>query len=119
MNYEEMSDFEINLKVANIVKDEWINVSRKSGSETCLHIIDSNGAIGHTKQSYIDYCNSPSDAWSIIVENKISIQSQGSNSNLWCAFWHSEPEFNYVSPKPLRAAMICFLKMKDAESKND
>ncbi|CAM0039763.1 hypothetical protein VPHK459_0020 [Vibrio phage K459] len=54
------------------------------------------------------------DAWSIIVESKISIQSQGSNSNLWCAHWHNNDEVKHVSPNPLRAASICFLKLTDA-----
>ena len=120
MNYEEMIDFEINLKVANLVRDEWINVSRKEGSETCLHIIDSNGATGHTKHSYVDYCNNPSDAWPIIVENNISLEldkdclaeayileTYASNSK--------SDRISVVDDNPLRAAMICFLKMKDAE----
>lgn len=119
MNYEEMIDFEINLKVANLVRDEWINVSRKEGSETCLHIIDSNGATGHTKHSYVDYCNNPSDAWPIIVENGISLvwmnaevsyyEAHGINEEIWDEDWQSQ------HPNALRAAMICFLKMKDAE----
>ena len=116
MNYEEMSDFKINLKVANLVRDEWINVSRKEGSETCLHIIDSNGAIGHTKHSYVDYCNNPNDAFPIIVENKIDIKHYIGGCE--CAIVDDktvEDLFLTSHKNPLRAAMICFLKMKDAE----
>ncbi|MGQ6015105.1 phage protein NinX family protein [Serratia sp. IR-2025] len=74
-----------------------------------------NGRIQGTK----DYCNNPADAWPIIKENAISL----------CAYRRENPEMNAVSwlgadsfcknmtrdDNPLRAAMIVFLMMKDAE----
>ncbi|WP_417764654.1 phage protein NinX family protein [Shewanella chilikensis] len=102
MKYEEMSDGAINLEVHYVAND------------TPRH-----HAVIMTK----DYCNNPSDAWPIIIENKITIDPEGS---AWkfdesSADWHYEDGvFNNVQchNKPLRAAMICFLKMKGAECKN-
>ncbi|MGW0940909.1 phage protein NinX family protein, partial [Streptomyces sp. NPDC002666] len=67
-----------------------------------------------------DYCNNPADAWPIITENNISLifdnpSSVMATSN--CVGWHSdeEPPIHSSSNNPLRAAMIVFLMMKDAE----
>lgn len=96
-NYSEMSDFEINKLVAI-----YLGVKpRKTISFICQE-----------KDIYPDYCNNPSDAWPIIVENKICI-------NNFCKFgWCSDSEHgDYVyHDNPLRAAMIVYLMMKDGEN---
>jgi hypothetical protein len=94
MNYDQMSDFEINVKV---------------------HIL--NGGLNNNDPTP-NYCNNPSDAWPLIVENKINI-----NWFLTCD--KSEPfvcaglsAFNPREAKhpdnPLRAAMVVYLKMKES-----
>lgn len=98
MNYEEMNDGEITWRVHHIV-----NKVPKGHATICI----------------ADYCNNPSDAWPIIVENGISLvwmnaevsyyEAHGINEEIWDEDWQSQ------HPNALRAAMICFLKMKDAE----
>lgn len=90
-NYEEMSDGAINLEVHYLAND-----------------IPKHHAVILTK----DYCNNPSDAWPIIIENKICINAYGSGDG-----WSSTTDTSFFvdDDNPLRAAMICFLKMKDNE----
>jgi len=106
MNYEEMSDFEINKAVSSKFRKVW--------TWKCEVFL----SMSSTKP--FDPCNNPSDAWPIIVDNKITVDSKG-------AAWvhdvsvddiHYEDGIGcdaYCDGKPLRAAMICFLKVRDAE----
>ena len=106
MNYEDMSDFEVNSKVA-------MRLGRSVSSEhECIKtgacfILTSLAGV----RVEFNPCNNPSDAWSIIVENELSLwkvldewESSSCNGNI-----------QYSDNNPLRAAMICFLKMKDTE----
>lgn len=102
MNYEQMSDFEINKSVA-----ELLSVNLGVGS------IESGCVVWDESFNEIDYCNNPSDAWPIITENHIHI-CFGSELTTAKAFTCTEL-VEVVDKNPLRAAMICFLKMKDAE----
>ena len=103
MNYEEMSDYKINRKVLWLTRGENVVAYKDRKSP--------DGVLCHGMQGVFDPCNNPSDAWPIIVENKISI---GSSSDAWIS--GSRIFGTQVLDKnPLRAAMICFLKMKDAE----
>lgn len=124
MNYEEMSDFEINKCVAEAAGMElssdhsgaYVGVVRRS--------IGSRPNYGH-----VNYCNNPSDAWTIIVKNKIRISPvmhmSDDNGEYICngmweagtlwgddgAFYNSK--YNEASNEnPLRAAMIVFLMMQ-------
>lgn len=87
-NYEDMSDFDINCRVhAEVMQISGLNSFKAK-----------------------DYCNNPSDAWPIIVDNEISINSWALSDG-WRAdrFGHFDTE----DDKPLRAAMIVFLKMNE------
>ena len=108
MNYEEMSDFEINKAVSGKFRKVWT-----WGGEVFL-------SMASTKP--FDPCNNPSDAWPIIVENEITVAKTKSFDE-WEAYGGGY-EVNYdheiescmgsefMDKNPLRAAMICFLKMK-------
>lgn len=72
------------------------------------------------------YTTNPSDAWPIIIENKIAIIPDSADGE-WVAFneftlyegdwmFASDPERHVNGSNPLRAAMIVFLMMKDAEN---
>lgn len=95
MNYEEMSDNEINLSIH-------------------LYFYQlSDGSLIY------DYCNNPSDAWPIIVENKISTFYTGEGVYGWAAssdvfeFYSKGKQIHQFDKNPLRAAMIVFLKMQE------
>ncbi|EMX8465054.1 DUF2591 family protein [Serratia marcescens] len=100
-DYSNMSDFEINAAVATVKFGNW----------------ESNADIYPLITSKrIDYCNNPADAWPIIIENKISIISMYSGGDSWQVDAGEDEEFVlHQQSNPLRAAMIVFLMMKDAE----
>lgn len=126
MNYEEMSDFEINNLVASaLLHDErhwstWISNNPKLG---IVWFVDES----NNKVIEFDPCNNPSDAWPIIVENKISIKHDivrySADSLVYSKqfddgfkiFRHEGKIGDTSSRAALRAAMICFLKMKDSQ----
>ncbi len=131
MRYKDMSDFEINKLVAkNVFNDhEWVCVSSRSDGEFVASLVN------YTQEKF-DPCNSSSDAWPIIVENNISMLADSdyaldrhlrkfklnfTGRYVASAFPVMSDGFNgdevqSIDKNPLRAAMICFLKMKDAES---
>lgn len=102
MDYSQLSDFEINSAVSMALLD-------KSANPSSRYV-----AIG-------DYCNNPADAWPIIVDNEISLNSY---SGTW------EASYEYDAPigafgtdelvtkavegkNPLRTAMIAFLMKRE------
>ncbi|AUR95156.1 NinX [Vibrio phage 1.201.B._10N.286.55.F1] len=121
MNCEDMSDFEINKRA--------------------LHFAIASGLIAYWDRTFYEYekvfyhvglevkefdpCNNPSNAWPIMMDNNIFIAPtrddfefkymtkcliNGSAGLAWTS------RFTSYSDNPLRAAMICFLKMKGAEN---
>ena len=101
MNYNELTDFEIN----KLVAIKWLPerqhdfIKEKNDRHEGMQVF-------HLGEVY-DPCNNPSDAWPIILENEISIIPNGGN---WAATnsiaWHD-------CDNPLRAAMIVYLMMGD------
>lgn len=109
MNYEDMSDPEINKAVADALGlkttsqyDDFIAVRKK----------------GFGQWVEVDYCNNPSDAWPIIFHSQISLTSPNSfgTEEIWDAEYFIPKNTGEVisenNKNPLRAAMIVFLKMK-------
>ncbi len=107
--YTEMSDFEINKLVAESFG---------------LKVLFTNSGLGRVyldneDQSKFDPCNNPSDAWPIILEYKIGIDTsgiKGDEDRLWWAelTFDVYGDNHYAEDKnPLRAAMIVYLMMGD------
>ena len=106
MNYEEMSDLQINLLVANAIG---VDAAENSGAVY--------GAVKHGGDNVVsvigvvDYCNNPSDAWPIIVANRINVYaSEGPDFMPWMAGCGGIMVSN---KNPLRAAMIVFLMVQE------
>ena len=126
MNYDEMSDFEISHRIAEILGLYWMmNPSHQlndSGSWIYGEEPKDKAVIA---VKLPDYCNDPSAAWPVIVGNDIALTpiyscrpDTGTHelNGRWRASTGEFSEyFEYESSKPLRAAMIVFLKMKEAE----
>jgi len=117
INYDEMSDAQINKAIAH-----------KLGVVLFMGIKDNGcGDLAPVTGGTVNYCNHPSDAWPIIIDNHISIShemARYSASSLvydkkyekgFNIFKHDGPMADISSNAALRAAMICFLKMKDDE----
>ncbi|HBC6084186.1 TPA: DUF2591 domain-containing protein [Proteus mirabilis] len=96
--YTELSDFEINKKVAEkLGLDYW-------GAEPNIYVDD-----------YIySPCANPIQAMPIIIENKIGL-SPMYHSNKWTADC-LDYDFMSVNKNPYRGAMEVFLMMKDTEN---
>lgn len=108
--YTELSDFEINKKVA-------INVG---GFALSLMVFDDrNGVvkknipnIGSRVFTEFNPCNNPADAMPIIIENKIAMNPK---DDIWqCGSGWTVAE----NKNPLRACMEVFLMKKDAENES-
>ncbi len=123
--YSDKSDFEINKAVAIARGAEPFHNDGFKKSTGYFHkdavIIKAKFKIGA-----FDPCNNPADAMPIIIENKIAVAYDKLYEN-WCAHVGSvmgdgdwdysiEPAINYCDDNYYRAAMICFLMMKDAEN---
>ncbi len=120
MNYEEMSDFEINAAVASIVTDGDVIEKHNMANAPTEHGVQVIYKVG-VHGEYFDYCNNPSDAWPIIVENEIDLTSPTSNgTEEWQAVKFTPTglgsEISCYSANPIRAAMIVFLMMKENQN---
>lgn len=109
--YTELSDFEINLKVARIrLTDGNYGWCAHTGLVK-RYVTDDKGLC-----MIYDPCNNPADAMSIIIENLISLMadmSEDRGSAWWCASDISNSFTSNYKSNPLRAAMEVFLMMRD------
>lgn len=117
MNYEEMSNSEINQAITALIFDceEW----PLSECGKYFYHCGVDGA-GFFEKEVADYCNNPSDAWPIIFSSRIML-------NPYCAdeLWKAEVPCGFdglfkeyatcYHRNPLRAAMIVFLMMRDEQ----
>ncbi len=113
-NYDDMSDFEVNSKISSIVHTNCFHLGGNGNGVFVSKSTDRYDLV-NIKNSNFDPCNNPSDAWPIIVNNKISIDFWG---ELWGADIQCDYEiaFEHEDRNPLRAAMICLLKSKGFEN---
>lgn len=106
MNYEELSDFEINKRVAEYLGfvifaecDDWFSVLKHHKASS---------------DSEFDPCNNPADAWPIITE--MMNDSHVFTISDIAILWHGESDSDDVIIEceyPLRAFMICYLMMQE------
>ena len=108
MNYEKLSDFEINKAVAKLLGVEVQEWNGKIFGGIDRNIDNVTSVVG-----VIDYCNNPSDAWPIINRERIGVYpSEGPEFMPWIA---AKNAISVTDKNPLRAAMIVYLMMKDEE----
>lgn len=120
MNYEEMSDFEINEAVSMFIpfNDCQWKETENDMVFICEHPINEPSRC--TDREEFNPCNSPDDMWPLIVENEIGLNPPMS--------WETDPEweaktfnedgsdeYNNIHTNPLRAAAIVFLKMQESK----
>lgn len=119
MNYEEMSDKELGVKVTIAIiklKQTGIKSIEHNVNQGCIWI----ETIGFHSYPIIDI-NNPADAWPIIVENEISLhwnwveKDKCTAIGVKCETASLGKRYSNVEctlDNPLRAAMIVFLKMQ-------
>ncbi|HEJ7006124.1 TPA: phage protein NinX family protein [Serratia marcescens] len=107
-DYSQVPDYEINARVGESLG----MTAHFIEHDGRVKFRDEKGRIQGTK----DYCNNPADAWPIIVANEIGVvPSKSSNTYAWDLRVGMLKGIKHVDDNPLRAAMIVFLMMKDAE----
>lgn len=111
MNYSEMSDFEINKLVAEALGLTPLQPESDAIEKVYLQ--------GFASVYFRDYCNTPSDAFPIIFENKIT--TYWAFDDMWKAEINNQGvtgpfvKFDMVDKNPLRAAMIVYLYLKEGQ----
>ncbi|MBJ9866325.1 phage protein NinX family protein [Citrobacter amalonaticus] len=104
MDYSQLSDFEINCKVAYHI-----------GLKT----------VERAEEGEFNPCANPSDAYPIITENKISTMWMTAEKE-WCAWsegdleegcweWENVPDYYFCGESLFRTAMVVFLMMQDTK----
>lgn len=106
MDYSQLSDFEINKLVAQ--EKQYPLKSTQHFGDAGLSIV----ILEHGYPSHFDPCHNPADAWPIIEKQLIRIVPVviGEKTQWVC----SRDIHASASENPLRAAMIVFLMMQDA-----
>ncbi|MCN0257617.1 DUF2591 family protein [Salmonella enterica] len=126
MDYSQLSDFEINVAVFEAIHNG--SPDYKEGENGAMVFISFEGDIVNgdaveveVERGSFNPCENPADAWPIITENNISIILD--NPSMPCATDNARDLFDDAGPNvgvaydnPLRAAMIVFLMMQDANN---
>ncbi len=116
MSYSEISDFEINKAVGEVVLEgKWACKPGAAGNTTDSWYYGSRDAFADPLPLLPDYCNSWADAGPIILANKITISApmEYDQPAEWLAYPSSDSDICISHPNPLRAAMTAFLVMKE------
>ena len=113
MDYEAMSDHDINKAVAEALD---VDVDVCTVTDFIGGIDNSRELLCIKSGPWINYCNNPSDAWPIIEDNRISI-CFGVQTDAVSAQdgWGNNYTKIEDRTKARRACMITFLKMKEQE----
>ncbi|EME7283536.1 DUF2591 family protein [Escherichia coli] len=126
MDYSQLSDFEINVAVFEAIHNG--SPDYKEGENGDMVFVSFEGDIVNgdaveveVERGSFNPCVNSADAWPIITENNISIILD--NPSMPCATDNARDLFDDAGPNvgvaydnPLRAAMIVFLMMQDANN---
>ncbi|EBU9648090.1 protein ninX [Salmonella enterica subsp. enterica serovar Muenster] len=131
MDYSQLSDFEINVAVFEAIHNG--SPDYKEGENGAMVFISFEGDIVNgdaveveVERGSFNPCANPADAYPIITENKISTMWMTAEKE-WCAWsggdleegcweWRNIPDYCFCGESPLRAAMIVFLMMQEANN---
>ena len=108
--YRDKSDFEINLRVAQIIfTDSEYDVIKQS-----MEVVKFQNGNGKGTCHAFDPCNKPADAMPIVLENKIDLTHLV--GDMVCA---KHKEYWCIRKNPYRAGCEVYLMMKDAENETN
>lgn len=119
-DYRKMSDFEINKAVAIALGAKQVDCYENGDRCAIYYELGGEAITVRRGQALLNEqfnpCNDPSDAWPIIVENKINIEWHEWKGGEFKPYaLNNETMKSGYDDKPLRAAMIVFLMMKGTE----
>ncbi|HCY1989899.1 phage protein NinX family protein [Escherichia coli] len=121
MDYSQLSDFEINVKVFEAIHNG--SPDYKEGENGDMVFVSFEGDIVNgdaveveVERGSFNPCANPADAWPIIMENMISVCAyKRANPGMKALSWWEADSFGEhitLDDNPLRAAMIVFLMMQ-------
>lgn len=116
-DYSKISDLEINRAIAKQIGGEIL--FDEYGSPYRLDPCAMSAYSGRDfDEVEFDPCNNPADAWPIIIWSMISLcaNRMPNGDEKWFAMGPGEIYMQAAHKNPLRAAMIVFLMMKEAEN---
>ncbi|WP_241569173.1 phage protein NinX family protein [Rosenbergiella collisarenosi] len=118
MNYQDMSDFEINKAVAIAIgySPEMCEQGWEGSSKVGVEWENESGY----PSRWFDYCNSWADTGPILEESGITIIMDHPSMPLAtnnCVGWYSDEEkpLHHANENPRRAGLVVFLMMKGGE----
>lgn len=123
--YTELSDFEINKKVASHYLPCDYNLNDHAKTVEFIRFLGDTAE--YRVYGKFDPCNNPSDAWKIMMDNEISVTPSGDGKYLAFrvisfgggAIDYYKDEVS-LHENPLRSCMEVFLMIKDfTENEND
>ncbi|BBJ66304.1 phage protein NinX family protein [Enterobacter sp. 18A13] len=121
MDYSQLSDQEINAMVGKIVSKDGLSIIASDGNAVIHEYADCGEFKGICLGwKVFDPCHSPADAWPIIESNGITIINDKNcfprATNDSFAFINEQYDecLHALAGNPLRAAMIVFLMMQEA-----
>ncbi|ECJ2352190.1 DUF2591 domain-containing protein [Salmonella enterica subsp. enterica serovar Java] len=116
MDYSQLSDFEINRMVGDIIfKGLWACKPETSGNNTNKWYYGNADTTFEPLNPLPDYCNDPSASWPIIEKYRISIINLDEDE--WGARGVADCKSKRaIHENSLRAAMIVFLMMQDVNN---
>lgn len=112
MNYDKMSDYEINKRVAEIIYPN-IQFTRYKPNLPHAWKKDEKG----NKYIRVNYCNNPLEAWPLVERCLITLGPKALfvGGNTWFAMAEVNGViYRHLDLKPMRAAMIVFLMMQES-----
>lgn len=131
MDYDQLSDFEINTAVFETLYGG--TPDYKEGDNGAMVIISYEGDIVggdavevEVERGVFNPCNNPTDAWSIMIDNNIGLEKEFSFCCSECGEYYDTGRWEVSNPdaehccthkNPLRAAMIVFLMMRESNKK--
>lgn len=122
MNYQEMSDFDINCAVARLIGDEVYSNNKGCTKHKAYRIGDRYRDVYSSGWStdVFDPCNSWADAGPILEESGITIIMDNPSMPLAtnnCVGWYSDEvkPLHHANENPRRAGLVVFLMMKGGE----
>lgn len=116
MDYSQLSDFEINRMVGDIIfKGFWACKPETSGNNTKKWYYGNADVSLEPLNPLPDYCNDPSASWPIIEKYRISIINLDEDEWGACGVADCKSK-RAIHENSLRAAMIVFIMMQDANN---
>ncbi|MCP4254888.1 MAG: DUF2591 domain-containing protein [Candidatus Scalindua sp.] len=118
MNYNELTDFEINKLVAEKLDKAGLlpYIVTFNDSNEVVYLCEKDSLSSIYPIAHFDPCNNPSDAWPIILDSEITLYAPRhlTHKDSWGAQYYVVNSPKIIRDKnPLRAAMIVYLMLSE------